>query len=142
MNGESKKTVSTLKMNCDGASRGNPGPAAIGAVLYETSQTEPLLQISRFIGMATNNEAEYQALIAGIEACREFEFESFEIRMDSELIVKQLLGQYRVKNERLKPLFQTVVNLLRDIPSWKVQHVPREQNKEADRLANEAYKSL
>ena len=124
---------------CDGASRGNPGPAAIGGVIYRGEDHEPVKTISEFIGMATNNEAEYRALIAGLTWLRDQKARNVQIRMDSQLVVRQILGQYRVKNERMKPLFQAVVEILREIPEWKAEHVPREENREADRLANLAY---
>ena len=125
-----------LILYCDGASRGNPGPASVGAVLHVRGQAEPLAEISKAIGRATNNIAEYTALIEGLRRAAEFGQERIEVRMDSELAVKQLHGIYKVKNEGLRPLYQEARKLLAGFNKWSVYHVPREQNKHADRLAN------
>ncbi len=124
----------------DGASRGNPGPASIGAVVYDASGEE-VHTVSRRLGRATNNEAEYQAVIAGLEAALGLGGGSVDLRMDSQLIVRQLQFRYRVRNARLRPFFERVVELKRQFESFKVTHVPREQNKRADQLANLALDS-
>lgn len=124
----------------DGASRGNPGPASIGAVVYDASGQE-VHTVSRRLGRATNNEAEYQAVIAGLEAALGLGGGSVDLRMDSQLIVRQLEFRYRVRNARLRPFFERVVELRRQFESFKVTHVPREQNKRADQLANLALDS-
>lgn len=124
----------------DGASRGNPGPASIGAVVYNASGEETYT-VSKRIGRATNNEAEYQATIAGLEAALGLGGGSVDLRMDSQLIVRQLEFRYRVRNPRLRPLFERVVELRGKFDSFKVTHVPREQNKRADQLANLALDS-
>lgn len=124
----------------DGASRGNPGPASIGAAVYNIAGEE-VHTISRRIGRATNNEAEYQATIAGLEAALGLGGGSVELRMDSELIVRQLEFRYRVRNARLRPFFERILELKRQFKSFKVTHVPREQNKRADELANLALDS-
>ncbi len=124
----------------DGASRGNPGPASIGAAVYNIAGEE-VHTISRRIGRATNNEAEYQAAIAGLEAALGLGGGSVELRMDSELIVRQLEFRYRVRNARLRPFFERILELKRQFKSFKVTHVPREQNKRADELANLALDS-
>ncbi len=124
----------------DGASRGNPGPASIGAVVYNVSGEE-VHTVSRRLGRATNNEAEYQAVIAGLEAALGLGGGSVDLRMDSQLIVRQLEFRYRVRNARLRPFFERVVELRRQFESFKVTHVPREQNKRADQLANLALDS-
>ncbi len=122
---------------CDGASRGNPGPSAIGAVLYDPQGRE-VASISGAIGQATNNVAEYQALIAGLEAALAAGVRHLEIRLDSQLLVRQITGQYRVKAANLKPLHLQAVRLLRRIERASIVHVRRELNTAADALANEA----
>ena len=121
---------------CDGACRGNPGPASIGAVIYLDGVDEPVLEISKTIGTATNNQAEYRSLIEGLKGLQRYEGHH-EVRMDSELVVRQILGQYKVKNEGLKPLFLEAREIFQGM-KCTIKHVPREQNREADRLANEA----
>ena len=128
---------------CDGASRGNPGPASIGAILLKENQEEPVATVSEAIGTATNNEAEYRSLLAGTRAFlnmvgAELTDSLLQIRMDSELVVKQIKGEYRVKNEKLKSFYTDIKSVLAQIPNWNIQHVRRELNKEADKLANAA----
>ena len=124
----------------DGASRGNPGLASIGAVVYDADGKEAHT-VSERIGRATNNEAEYRAAIAGLEAALGLGGGDVELRMDSELIVRQLEYRYRVRNERLKPFFNRLTELRRQFDSFSVMHVPRTQNKRADALANLALDS-
>ncbi len=126
---------------CDGASRGNPGPSSIGAVLYGP-EGEEAATISGAIGVTTNNVAEYEALIAGLEAAIEAGADDLEIRLDSQLLVRQITGEYRVKAPNLKPLYLRVARLLRRIQTVGVIHVRRELNTVADRLANEALDAL
>jgi ribonuclease HI len=121
----------------DGASRGNPGPASIGAVVYDDSGGE-VHTVSRRIGRATNNEAEYRAAIAGLEAALALGARDVELRMDSELVVRQLDSRYKVRNPSLRRLFGRVKDLQWRFASFQVRHVGREQNRRADRLANEA----
>jgi ribonuclease HI len=121
----------------DGASRGNPGPASIGAVVYDESGREAAT-VSRGLGRGTNNEAEYQAAIAGLEAALELGGGDVELRMDSQLIIRQLQGRYKVRNERLRPFFERILALRARFGSFSMQHVPRERNKRADELANQA----
>lgn len=119
----------------DGASRGNPGPASIGGlVLDESGRIQET--ISRRIGRATNNEAEYQAAVAVVEASLALGATDLELRMDSELVVRQLTGRYQVRNPRLQPYYQRLQNLRVRFQRWHVVHVRRELNREADRLAN------
>jgi len=132
--------TATWTVFTDGASRGNPGPASIGAVVYDATGQE-VHTVSRRLGRATNNEAEYQAVIAGLEAALGLGGGSVDLRMDSQLIVRQLEFRYRVRNARLRPFFERVVELRRQFESFKVTHVPREQNKRADQLANLALDS-
>jgi len=125
---------------CDGASRGNPGPAAYGVAIFRNG--ESLHQLSQAIGRATNNEAEYQALLAAAKWARDNQIQRAFFYMDSELVVKQISGIYKVKNERLKSYHLSCKTILNSLPFWKITHVPREKNKEADKLANEALDSL
>ena len=122
----------------DGASRGNPGPASIGAVVYDDSGSE-LHTVSRRIGRATNNEAEYHAAIAALEAALALGGRDIELRMDSELVVRQLDSRYKVRNPALRRLFGRVKDLQWRFASFEVRHVRREGNRRADQLANQAF---
>ena len=124
-------------IHSDGASRNNPGPAAIGATIKD-EQGRLLATISRSIGRATNNQAEYRAVIAALEKAIKLGARQIELNLDSELVVKQVTGRYRVKNEALKPLFDRVKKLLGSLEGFSIRHIPRQQNQEADRLANNA----
>ncbi len=126
----------------DGGARGNPGPAAIGVVIIQNGQT--IKKYSEFIDEATNNQAEYQAvvfalkkvkLLFGKKKAKETEIEFYS---DSELIIKQLNHQYKIKEEELQPLFIKTWNLMLDFKQVIFKHIPREKNKEADRLVNQA----
>ena len=121
----------------DGASLGNPGQASIGAVIQD-GQGKVISRISRRIGHATNNQAEYTAIIAALEEAARLGAEEAEVRSDSELVVKQLNGRYRVKKATLRPLYQKVVRLIGSLEAFSITHIPRTQNREADRLANKA----
>ena len=126
-----------LIVYADGASRGNPGPAAIRASVQDAKGGE-LATVSETIGRATNNVAEYRAAIAGVRAARDLGATSIDLRLDSELVVRQLAGRYRVKNAALRPLFAALTEALEEVGPYTVGHVPRERNKRADALANEA----
>lgn len=121
----------------DGGSRGNPGPAAAGFVLNDANGTR-LQAKGLVLGEATNNVAEYTALAKALEAARQMGAEEVVVFSDSELLVKQINGQYKVKSEQIAPLFQQAIDLLGRFKSWKVRHVSRERNKEADKLVNQA----
>ena len=121
----------------DGAARNNPGPASIGAIIRDT-EGNSINSISRPIGNTTNNQAEYRAVIAALEYALRSGVSQVDMYSDSELIVNQLNGQYRVKEATLKPLYQRVKQLQIQLESFKITHVPREQNEEANRLANMA----
>lgn len=120
----------------DGACRGNPGPAAVGWVI--ATDDGIVDEGSRRIGHATNNQAEYHALIAALEAATAFGFHEVTVHGDAELVVKQLRGEYAVRNPTLRELRVNVGELLEAFESWEITHVPRELNERADRLANEA----
>ena len=123
----------------DGASRGNPGRAAIGAALYRVQDGRQKLegQVSEAIGHATNNVAEYQALIEGLKLAQEHNPGRLTVRADSQLLIRQLEGRYRVKNAALQPLYLEAKRLLSKMPH-RLEHVPREENFVADALANAA----
>jgi ribonuclease HI len=129
-----------LLIYCDGGARGNPGPAAIGAVVLDPSTDPPsrLATVSESIGVATNNVAEYRALIAALEAAREFSARAVRIRADSQLVVRQLQGRYRVKQPHLRPYFERARELLAAYENVELAHVRREENTEADALVNAA----
>jgi ribonuclease HI len=126
-----------LVINTDGGSRNNPGPAGIG-VVFSDEQGEVMAKYKEYIGEATNNIAEYSALIKGLEKAKDFEAAEIECRLDSELVVKQLNGEYKMKNEGLKPLFVKVNDLVKNFNKISFLHVRREFNKEADKLVNQA----
>ena len=130
---------------CDGASRGNPGPAACAAIIYRDSpDSDALLELGKVLGTATNNVAEYQGLILGLEGLLDHLAKdgvdpasvSLHIRMDSELIIRQLTGQYKVQHEAMKPLFARAMGMLSQFAAVRPEHVRRKFNKEADQLAN------
>jgi len=137
--GDNRK-VDELLLYCDGGSRGNPGPAAIGAVVYDATADPPelLASVSECIGITTNNVAEYAALIAGLEAVAHLHARVIRVRADSMLVIKQLRGDWRVKHENMKPLFAEARKLLAAYDVVDLQHVRREMNTEADALVNAA----
>ncbi len=124
----------------DGASRGNPGLAGAGAAIKDP-RGSVVKRLKKFLGSVTNNVAEYNALIMGLEAAQSMGIDDILIKADSELMVKQVNGLYRVKSEDLRPLYDRAMTTLRGFNSFKVEHVYREHNKEADALANEAIDS-
>ena len=126
-----------LRLYTDGGSRGNPGPAGLGMVIEDDRGTR-LWGGHRFIGTATNNKAEYLALIDGLRKAAEWKPDALEVYMDSELVVNQLGGRYKVRHADLQPLHRQAVGLLRTFPRFRVSHVPRERNRGADALANRA----
>jgi len=128
--------MSRFTVNVDGGARGNPGPAAIGVVLRDGS--EVVEEVGETIGEATNNVAEYRALLRGIELAAEHGATELELVGDSELVVRQVEGRYKVKNAGMKKLHDEVKRALRDFDSWSIRHVRRESNADADRLVNEA----
>ena len=123
----------------DGASRGNPGPAAIGATVND-EQGRLIISISQRIGVTTNNQAEYRAIIVALQKAIELGTRHVEVNSDSELVVKQINGGYRVKKAALKPLYQRVKQLTSQLDGFIINHIPRCQNAEADNLANMAFK--
>lgn len=126
-----------LIIHTDGGARGNPGPAGIGVVICN-EEKKVVAEISRYIGETTNNQAEYRALLAAIEKAKDFDAEEIVFYLDSELVVKQLNREYKVKNQELAPLFVKIYNATLGFKKVTFHHIPREKNKEADKLANEA----
>jgi ribonuclease HI len=126
-----------VTVNVDGGARRNPGPAAIAAIVRDAEGTV-LDEHCEAIGEATNNEAEYRAVLLGIERARMLGASEIELIGDSELIARQVRGEYRVKQVRLKPLRKAVVDALEEFESWSITNVPRARNADADRLVNEA----
>jgi ribonuclease HI len=124
-------------VHTDGAARGNPGPAAIGIVVEDESG-HTVYESSRTLGVHTNNEAEYLAIIAALQYLREVRAKEADFYLDSELVVRQLNGRYKVKEPRLQSLHGQATMLLNAVPMHTIQHVPRAQNARADALANEA----
>jgi ribonuclease HI len=128
-----------LVIHTDGVSRGNPGRAAIGAVIRD-ERGELVASISQSIGKATNNQAEYRAIIAALEEALSLDADEVELNSDSELVVKQVKEQYRVRKKTLRPLYQRVKQLQISLKEFRIKHVPRQQNREADKVANAALK--
>jgi ribonuclease HI len=127
----------TIRLFTDGAARGNPGPAGLGLVIEDTEGMR-LWGGCRFLGTATNNKAEYLALIEGLRKAAEWAPDRLEVYLDSQLVVEQLTGRYRVKNADLQPLHREALQLLGRFRDSSVSHVPRERNRGADALANRA----
>ncbi len=127
-----------VKLNVDGGSRGNPGPAAAGVVISTCDDGTVLHSEGIYLGQGTNNIAEYRALIEGLKTAARLNATEVECFSDSELLVKQMNGEYRVKNERLKLLFAETYELVDGFDSFKITHITRQQNIEADRLVNQA----
>jgi ribonuclease HI len=129
-----------LLVYADGGARGNPGPAAIGGVVLDPTTDPPtrLATVSETIGVATINVAEYRALVAALEAARQFPARRLRLRLDSQLLVRQLEGSYRVKQPHLRPYFERAKELLSEYEDVDIAHVRREENTEADALVNAA----
>ena len=138
--GDGDRRRAVVRVCCDGGARGNPGPAAIGALVLDPSTQPPtrLATVSERIGIATNNVAEYRAVIAGLEAARPFPARTIQVRADSMLVIEQLKGRWRVKQPHLRPLHAQARALLDAYEEVDLAHVRREQNVEADALVNAA----
>lgn len=135
------KAASRVIIYADGAARGNPGPAAIGAAIND-EQGKPIARISQRIGTTTNNQAEYRAIIAALEKALSLGAKYVELNSDSELVVKQISGRYKVKKVALRPLYQKVIQLIGSLEGFTIAYIPREQNAEADALANKALNGI
>ena len=136
---EPKPSVSlaAYRANIDGGSRGNPGPAAYGVIIRD-GRGEIVARLKKYIGRMTNNVAEYYGLIAALDYAESHKVKAIRIESDSELLVKQMRGLYKVKSEDLRPLFERALKMSKAFESFRIEHVYREQNREADALANEA----
>jgi ribonuclease HI len=136
----SRPPVDEVLIYCDGGSRGNPGPSAIGAVVLDPSTDPPrrLAEVSERIGITTNNVAEYRALIGGLEAAAPFGARRVRVRADSKLVVEQVKGAWKVRQPHLRPLFEEARKLLSGYDEVDVRHVPRAENVDADALVNAA----
>ena len=122
----------------DGGSRGNPGPAGCGVVLYDEDENEKLAEIAEFLGETTNNVAEYTALLMALQKSLELGADTVHCRLDSELVVKQMNREYRVRDPKMQKLFVQIWNLTQAFTKVTFEHIRREKNKESDALANEA----
>ncbi len=129
--------LKSLRLFTDGASRGNPGPAGIGVVI-EDDQGMRLRGLHRWLGVTTNNEAEYRALIEGLKAVKDWRPDRLEVYLDSKLVVEQMNGRYRIKAPELQPLHAQAKELLKEFPEVEIAHVERAKNRGADALANMA----
>ena len=136
---QSRKSLQVL-MYCDGGSRGNPGPSAIGAVVYDATSDDELIlaEVSECIGVATNNVAEYKAMLAGLDAALALGATTITVRADSKLLIEQLKGNYKVKHPNLQPLHADAAKKVKRFDRVTLEHVRREYNTVADALANRA----
>jgi ribonuclease HI len=125
------------RANIDGGSRGNPGPAAYGVVVRDP-RGQTVARLKKYIGRSTNNVAEYYGLIAALDYAQSRQVRALDVESDSELLVKQMRGQYKVKSADLQPLFERAKKMSQSLASFHIRHVYREHNREADALANEA----
>jgi len=132
-----RKAIASYQANVDGGSRGNPGPAAYGVVVRDP-RGEIVARLKKYIGKNTNNVAEYFGLIAALDYAQNHGIRALRVESDSELMVKQMRGQYKVKSAELKPLFERAKKMSQAFESFRISHVYREQNKEADALVNQA----
>jgi len=135
------KTPKRLTIYVDGASRGNPGPAAVGVVIKD-EQGVTKLKVSSSIGRATNNQAEYSALIMALQEARKLGADQVYINTDSQLMAEQINGNYKVRNAHIRPLFKKAMQLLTAFQYYSIDHIPRYLNSEADALANKALNKL
>jgi ribonuclease HI len=131
-----------LLIYTDGAARGNPGPAGLGAVLRDAVTGVPVAELARYLGIRTNNYAEWTAVEAALDEALRLGATHVDLRLDSELVARQISGRYRVKHPSLQPIHARVMAQLARLSGYTVAHVPRELNKEADRLSNVAIDQL
>jgi ribonuclease HI len=132
-----RKRMAAYQANIDGGSRGNPGPSAYGVVIRD-ARGEIVAKLKKYIGQNTNNVAEYFALIAALDYAQTHEIRALRVESDSELLVKQMRGQYKVKSAELRPLFERAKKMSQTFESFRIDHVYREQNGDADTLVNQA----
>jgi len=134
---ESSASAAAYRANIDGGSRGNPGPASYGVVIRDP-RGEVVAKLKKYIGRMTNNVAEYYGLIAALDYAQQHNIRALRVESDSELLVRQMRGQYKVKSAELRPLFERARKMAHNFSSFKIEHVYRDQNADADALANEA----
>ena len=134
--------IRRLLIHTDGAARGNPGPSGLGAVLRDADTGRTVAELARFLGIRTNNYAEWTAVEVALEEALRLGATHVDLRMDSELVARQISGRYRVKHPDLKPIHAHVMSMLAQLGGYTVGHVPRELNKDADRLSNVAVDEL
>jgi ribonuclease HI len=132
-----RKQIASFHANIDGGSRGNPGPAAYGVVIRD-GRGEIVARLKKYIGQNTNNVAEYFALIAALDYAQTHGMRTLRVESDSELLVKQMRGQYKVKSDELKPLFERAKKMSQTLEVFRIEHIYREHNREADALVNQA----
>jgi len=133
----SERPVEWITANVDGGARGNPGPAGYGVYIRGTDG-KPIAQLSEYLGIKTNNFAEYSALLGALEYATAHGYRALKVISDSELMVRQMTGQYRVNSPDLKPMYEKARSLVRQLEKFAIEHVLRAKNQHADRLANEA----
>jgi len=133
------KPIRNCEVYIDGASLGNPGPAGIGVVFLD-GHARPIRQLSKYLGETTNNVAEYSALVLALQEARKLRCRRLRVKTDSELLARQLNGQYKVRNAQLRVLHDLARSLAHGFAAWHVEHIPRTQNRLADRLAGHAAK--
>jgi len=129
------KNMNSITVYIDGASRGNPGHAGVGVAIYDESGNN-IKNVKKYIGKTTNNVAEYSALIAALDEAEQLGVQNIKIFLDSELVYKQFTGEYKTKDENLKILLAAIRNKVKNFKTLEIMHIPREKNKEADKLAN------
>jgi ribonuclease HI len=134
---ESHAPAAAYRANIDGGSRGNPGPASYGVVIRDP-RGQVVAKLKKYIGRSTNNVAEYYGLIAALDYAQQHAIRALRVESDSELLVRQMLGQYKVKSPELRPLYERARKMAQAFDTFKIDHVYREQNAEADALANKA----
>jgi ribonuclease HI len=134
---EPKPVAAAHRANIDGGSRGNPGPASYGVVIRD-ARGQVVAKLKKYVGRLTNNVAEYYGLIAALDYAQSQGIRALRVESDSELLVKQMRGQYKVKSPELRPLFERAHKMSQSLESFRIDHIYREQNREADALANEA----
>lgn len=127
--------MAEITIHSDGAARGNPGPAGAGATLT-SADGKVVAEVCRYLGEMTNNQAEYHALLLALEEAKRLGATGLRVFVDSELVARQLKGEYRVKNKALRPVFQDVLRLLRSVGAYTIEYMPRSKNRRADQLAN------
>ena len=134
------KPIQNCEVYIDGASHGNPGPAGIG-VVFVGEQAKPIRRFSHYLGETTNNVAEYLALLYALQEALQAGYTGLTVKTDSELLARQINGQYKVRDPQLRLFHDLACHLVRSFHRWSIEHVPREQNRLADRLAGQAVKS-